>query len=74
MVWRLAPLELLRTFNCGIGMVLVIAPERAEAARAALEAAGETVYTIGAIAEGQGRPRVELENLEAAWPAAASPS
>ncbi|MEK0082452.1 phosphoribosylformylglycinamidine cyclo-ligase [Benzoatithermus flavus] len=71
-VGRLDALELLRTFNCGIGMVLVVASEQAEAVRRALEGANETVYTIGTIAEGRGRPHVEFENLEAAWSAVAS--
>jgi phosphoribosylformylglycinamidine cyclo-ligase len=71
---RLGTMELLRTFNCGIGMVLVVAPERAEAVRQALAREGETVYTIGTIEAGQGRPRVEFVDLEAAWPAVASPS
>jgi phosphoribosylformylglycinamidine cyclo-ligase len=46
--------EMFRVFNCGIGMVVVVA--RADAARAAgvLRAAGETVYEIGAIEAGPG--------------------
>ncbi len=40
--------EMLRTFNCGIGMVAVVDPARAEALAATLEAAGERVYRIGA--------------------------
>ncbi|MDR0274410.1 MAG: phosphoribosylformylglycinamidine cyclo-ligase [Burkholderiaceae bacterium] len=43
--------EMNRTFNHGIGMVAVIAPEAADAAAATLRAGGETVYRIGAIAE-----------------------
>ena len=46
--------ELLKTFNCGIGMMLVVAPDRVEATRALLEAAGETVVTLGRVVEGQG--------------------
>ena len=43
-------IEMNRTFNNGIGMVVVIAAAEAEACAATLRAAGETVYTIGSIA------------------------
>ncbi|GAA4007044.1 phosphoribosylformylglycinamidine cyclo-ligase [Sphingomonas humi] len=46
------PEELARTFNCGIGMVVVVREENAEAVAAALSAAGETVHRIGHIEEG----------------------
>ena len=42
--------EMNRTFNNGIGMVLVIAPEQAQACAQTLRSAGETVYAIGTIA------------------------
>ncbi|RMX11295.1 phosphoribosylformylglycinamidine cyclo-ligase [Vandammella animalimorsus] len=41
--------EMNRTFNNGIGMVLVVAPEQAQAVAQTLQAQGETVYTIGRI-------------------------
>ncbi len=41
--------EMLRTFNCGIGMVVCVAPEDAGRAAHLLTAAGETVYDIGEI-------------------------
>ena len=40
------------SFNLGIGMVAVCAPERAAEVSAALRAAGETVQVIGALAAG----------------------
>jgi phosphoribosylformylglycinamidine cyclo-ligase len=48
-----APAEMVRTFNCGVGMAVIVAQAEAEAVRTALEAAGETVFTIGAIAAGE---------------------
>ncbi len=41
--------EMYRVFNNGIGMAVIVAAGDAEKAKAALEKAGETVYTIGCI-------------------------
>ena len=41
--------ELLKTFNAGIGMVVVVAADRAEAVAALLEDGGETVHRIGRV-------------------------
>ena len=41
--------EMHRVFNCGIGMVVVVAAAAAKRAVAALRTAGETVYEIGSI-------------------------
>ncbi|SFN07900.1 phosphoribosylformylglycinamidine cyclo-ligase [Nitrosomonas communis] len=41
--------EMFRVFNCGIGMVLVVAPEHANEAIAILHTNGETVWQIGHI-------------------------
>ncbi|AHM05424.1 Phosphoribosylformylglycinamidine cyclo-ligase [Roseibacterium elongatum DSM 19469] len=46
--------ELLKTFNAGIGMVLVVSAERADDLAALLSAEGERVHRIGTVAEGQG--------------------
>jgi phosphoribosylformylglycinamidine cyclo-ligase len=50
---NIEPEEMARTFNCGIGMVVVVAPEAAEAVQAKLEAAGETVFTMGRVQSGE---------------------
>jgi phosphoribosylformylglycinamidine cyclo-ligase len=41
--------ELHRVFNCGIGMVVIVAARDADRATGALRAAGETVYRLGVI-------------------------
>ena len=46
--------ELLKTFNAGIGMILVVAADRAAELSALLTGAGETVYRLGQVTAGQG--------------------
>lgn len=46
--------ELLKTFNCGIGMIVVVAADRAEALTKILRDHGETVTAIGEIVAGEG--------------------
>ena len=50
----MAQAELLKTFNAGIGMVLVVDAARAEALAALLSEAGETVHRIGTVTEAAG--------------------
>ena len=53
-VSNLSEAELLKTFNCGIGMIVVVAAERAEALTALLADQGETVVQMGRVVPGQG--------------------
>jgi phosphoribosylformylglycinamidine cyclo-ligase len=46
--------EMHRVFNCGIGLVIVVAASDADAAMAELKAQGESVYRIGKIRARQG--------------------
>ena len=46
--------EMFRVFNMGIGLVLIVAPERAEDVQARLCEAGETVYRLGETVAGEG--------------------
>jgi phosphoribosylformylglycinamidine cyclo-ligase len=47
------PEEMARTFNCGVGMVLAVAADKVADVTAQLEAAGETVVTVGRIEAGE---------------------
>lgn len=54
--------EMGRTFNCGIGMIAVVAAERTDAVAKVLADAGETVWTIGRLRARAGdEPRVEIK-------------
>jgi phosphoribosylformylglycinamidine cyclo-ligase len=50
----MAEAELLKTFNCGIGMIAVVAADRAEALTGLLSGLGETVVPLGQVTPGQG--------------------
>jgi phosphoribosylformylglycinamidine cyclo-ligase len=48
----IAPAEMHRTFNCGVGMVVIVPPASAAAAIALLEGAGERATLIGEVRAG----------------------
>jgi phosphoribosylformylglycinamidine cyclo-ligase len=50
--------EMLRVFNCGLGMVLVVSDP--DAASALLTGEGETVYRIGTVRAGEGEARISF--------------
>jgi len=50
----IADAEMLRTFNCGIGMAAIVGADAAEAVTAELRRAGEAVHVIGRVRPGAG--------------------
>ncbi|KAG6886984.1 hypothetical protein C0992_001336 [Termitomyces sp. T32_za158] len=57
----IAPLEMARTFNNGLGMIVIVSPDNVDAAVAALSQGKGSVYRVGEVT---GRPGVEMRNLQ----------
>jgi len=65
---NIAATEMARTFNCGVGMAVVVDASKASALKAIFEAEGETVFEIGrVIARPEGNDGVVLLNADKAW-------
>lgn len=63
---RLSDAEMLRTFNCGIGMVAVVANTKADAVLSTLREAGESAFVIGEIVPPSG-DKSEAKGQGEAW-------
>ncbi|OAQ95845.1 hypothetical protein LLEC1_00265 [Akanthomyces lecanii] len=62
---NVAPAEMCRTFNSGIGMVVAVDASKASAVASALGAAGESVFTLGRlIRRTEGQAGCVIQNLE----------
>jgi len=59
---RVPPLEMARTFNNGLGMILIVDPEKVDEVTQVIRASGEEVYKVGQVVAGEG---VEIRNLDA---------
>jgi phosphoribosylamine--glycine ligase/phosphoribosylformylglycinamidine cyclo-ligase len=64
-VGNMAPAEALRTFNCGIGMVLIVDPAKVEEIIKVLTQHGEVVYTIGKTIDSKDVSNVVVLNEDA---------
>ena len=51
---------MLRTFNCGVGMVLAVDAATEQACLARLEELGENAWTIGAVVERESESAVQF--------------
>jgi phosphoribosylformylglycinamidine cyclo-ligase len=58
----IAELEMLRTFNCGVGMVAIARPDAAVRVMDVLASSGETVMQLGRVVETAGDERVAYDN------------
>ncbi|CAK0777010.1 phosphoribosylformylglycinamide cyclo-ligase [Gammaproteobacteria bacterium] len=57
---RIAPMEMLRTFNCGVGLLIALPATALDRALALLARQGETAWVVGEIVAGEGAAAVEF--------------
>ena len=69
-IGNLQPSDLSTTFNCGIGYMMVCAPEHAQSLIESLTASGESVAQIGSVsAKQEGEPCVIMHDMDKNWSA-----
>ncbi|OWZ50212.1 phosphoribosylamine-glycine ligase [Cryptococcus neoformans var. grubii Br795] len=55
--------EMVRTFNCGVGMIIIVAKDKADAALSSLKENGEEAWVIGEVQEKKGVEYVGLDKF-----------
>ena len=82
-VGKISEAEMLRTFNCGIGMVVVVDADKAHDVSEAFRAQGESCVTLGWLQDGSGRDADEhgkrawvdtRGHLDLTWPPRGRPA
>ncbi len=65
---NVAPEEMVRTFNCGLGMVAIVDPALSDDIKQVLQENGETVFQIGTVVHHKkGSDQVLIQNLAEPW-------
>ncbi|MCY1005522.1 hypothetical protein OV079_08045 [Nannocystis pusilla] len=59
--------ELLRTFNCGVGMLLYVDPAHVDVVRGALAAIGEEPYALGRVVPRPAADAPQVRLSGASW-------
>lgn len=65
---QVAPQEMARTFNCGIGLVLVVEAKTIAAVQDLFTAAGDKSWVIGQVEANSSDHRVQIDHMDAHWP------
>jgi phosphoribosylformylglycinamidine cyclo-ligase len=64
----IAELELLRTFNCGIGMIAIVKPDAIDQVTDVFTQGGESVALLGEVIPAEGEHRVVYNgHLDLSW-------
>lgn len=66
-IGQLSPFELLRTFNCGIGMAVIVDQNEVQDVIKALNSSGEDAFVIGEITPHDGQPITKVEGSGGLW-------
>jgi len=67
-IGNISPEEMFKTFNCGLGMIIVADHTKSLHLKKVLEECGESIFEIGSVKKiPVGSPQVELENIDSPW-------